>query len=169
MRRLVVRGVMGGMVLVGRGGRRCLVWGLVMEFLSETVGGGTRGDLCRRGHHNQLVGDGLCVVRLWPGLMEGAGGGWCGGGTADGRGVGGGALCSLRVWASRLVVWVLLVCAVPSLWSLAGCGAEVWVGRGCLGIRAGLWSVASGWLLVDGACWHGVRLGGLRVVMGCSL
>ena len=53
--------------------------------------------------------------------------------------------------------------------SLAGRGIHVQVGGGCLGIRPGLWSVGSGWLLVDGACWHGLRVGGLQVVVGCSL
>ena len=37
-----------------------------------------------------------------------------------------------------------------------------------MGIRAGLWSVGSGWLPVDGACWYGVWVGGLLVVVGCS-
>ena len=32
----------------------------------------------------------------------------------------------------------------------------------------GLWSVGSGWLPVDGACWYGVWVGGLLVVVGCS-
>ena len=50
---------------------------------------------------------------------------------------------------------------------LVGPGVEV--GGGCLGIRVGLWSIGSGWLLVDGACWHGLRVGGLPVVVGCSL
>ena len=77
-------------------------------------------------------------------------------------------LCSMAVWASRLVAWVLRVRALRSLWSLADCGAEVLVGGGCLGIRVGLWSVGSGWLLVDGACWHGVWVGGLLVVVGPS-
>ena len=77
-------------------------------------------------------------------------------------------LCWLGVWASRQVVWVLRVRAVWSLWSLAGGGAEVWVGGGRLGLRAGLWYVGSRWLLVDGACWYGVWLGGLLVVVGCS-
>ena len=78
-------------------------------------------------------------------------------------------LCWLAVWAPRRVVSALRVCAVRSLWSLAGCGAEVRVGGGRLGIRSGLWSVGSGWLLVDGACWHGVRVEGLLVVVGCSI
>ena len=34
-------------------------------------------------------------------------------------------------------------------------------------IWAGLWSVSSGWLPVDGACWYGVWVGGLLVVVGC--
>ena len=31
--------------------------------------------------------------------------------------------------------------------------------------RVGLWSVCDGWLLVDGACWYGVWVGGLLVVV----
>ena len=34
--------------------------------------------------------------------------------------------------------------------------------------RVGLWSVCDGWLLVDGARWHGVWVGGLLVVVGRS-
>ena len=61
-------------------------------------------------------------------------------------------LCWLGVWASCRVVWVLRVRAPRSLWSLAGCSAEVRVGGGHLGNQAGLWSVGSGWLPVDAAC-----------------
>ena len=32
----------------------------------------------------------------------------------------------------------------------------------------GLWSVCDGWLLVDGARWYGVWVGGLLVVVGRS-
>ena len=35
-----------------------------------------------------------------------------------------------------------------------------------MGVRVGLWSVCNGWLLVDGARWYGVCLGGLLVVVG---
>ena len=49
MRRLVVRGVIRGVVWVGGGGRRCRVWGPVMEFLVAVAGGGTGGGVCRRG------------------------------------------------------------------------------------------------------------------------
>ena len=75
-------------------------------------------------------------------------------------------LCRMGVWASRRVARVLCVRAVRSLWSPAGCCGEVLVGGACLGIRVGLWSVGSGWLVVDGACWHGVWMGGLLVVVG---
>ena len=34
--------------------------------------------------------------------------------------------------------------------------------------RVGLWSVCDGWLLVDGARWYGVWVGGLLVVVGRS-
>ena len=74
-------------------------------------------------------------------------------------------LCLLGVCASRWAVWVLRVRALRSLWSLAGCCTEVQVGGGRMGIRAGLWFVGSRWLPVDGACWHGVWLEGLLVVV----
>ena len=44
-------------------------------------------------------------------------------------------LCRMGVWASSWVAWVLRVRVVWSLWSLAGCSAEVLVEGGCLGIR----------------------------------
>ena len=74
----------------------------------------------------------------------------------------------LGLWASCWVMWVLCVRTVRSLWSLAGCGAKVWVGAGRMGIQAWQWSVGTGWLPVDGACWYGVWVGGLLVVVGCS-
>ena len=74
----------------------------------------------------------------------------------------------LGVLASQWVVWVLRVRAVRSLWSLAGCGAEVRVGGGRMGVRSGLWSVGNGWLPVDGARLYGVWVGGLLVEVGCS-
>ena len=77
-------------------------------------------------------------------------------------------LCWPGVWASPWVVWVLCVCAVRSLRSLAGCGAEVSVGGGRMGVRVGLWSVGNGWLRLDGARWYGIWLGGLLVVVGCA-
>ena len=43
MRRLVVRGVIGGMVWVGGGGGCCRVWGLVMGFVLVVAGGVARG------------------------------------------------------------------------------------------------------------------------------
>ena len=88
----------------------------------------------------------------------------CAGGGGQGW-----VLCWTGVCASRRVVFVLRVRALRCLRSLAVCGVQVRVGGGCLGIRVGLWSVGSGWLLVDGACWHGARLEGLVVVVGCSL
>ena len=99
---------------------------------------------------NRLVG---ATVWCFCGLVSGGGGGgWCRGGTAGGWGGRGWVLRWFGVWASRRVVWVLPVRAVRSLWSLAGCGAEVWVGGGRMGIQAGLLSVGSGWLPGDGAC-----------------
>ena len=35
-----------------------------------------------------------------------------------------------------------------------------------MSVRMGLWSVCNGWLLVDGARWYGVWVGGLLVVVG---
>ena len=110
-----------------------------------------------------LVPAAVCCVR---GLVSGGGQGgvvwgwhcWWWGGR-------GWVLCWLGVCASLLVVWVLCVCAVRSLRFLTCCGAGVWVGGGRMGVRVGLWSVCNGWLLVDGARWYGVCLGGLLVVV----
>ena len=96
----------------------------------------------------------------WGGLVWGWPCWWWGG---RGR-----VLCWLGVWASLWVVWPLRVCAVRSLRFLTGCGAGVWVGGGRMGVRVGLWSVCNGWLLVDGARWYGVWMGGLLVVVGRS-
>ena len=35
-----------------------------------------------------------------------------------------------------------------------------------MSVWVGLWSVCNGWLLVDGARWYGVWVGGLLVVVG---
>ena len=72
------------------------------------------------------------------------------------------------VLASWWVVWVLRVRAVRSLQSLTGCGAEVRMGGGRMGVRLQLWSVGNGWLPADGARWYGMWVGGLLVVVGCS-
>ena len=168
MRRLVVRAVMGGVVWVWGGGRRCRAWGLVMGSLVAVEGGAIRGGVCRRGHRRQLAGAGCRVLRLWPGLGGGGGGGWCGVGAVGGWGGRRWVLCWLGVWASLWVVWVLRVCAVRSLRFLTGCGAGLWVGGGRMGVRVGLWSVCNGSLLVDGARWYGVWVGGLLVVVGRS-
>ena len=116
---------------------------------------------------NWLVLAAACCVR---GLVSGGG---AGGGVVWGWrcwwwGGRGWALCWLGVWASLWVVWVLRVCAVRSLRFLTGCGAGVWVGGGRMSVRVGLWSVCNGWLLVDGARWYGVWVGGLLVVVGRS-
>ena len=78
MRRLVVQGVMGGVVWVGGGGRRCRAWGPVMGYLVAVAGGGIRGGVCRRGYRRQLAGAGCRVLCPWPGLGGGAGGGGVG-------------------------------------------------------------------------------------------
>ena len=78
VRRLVVRGVMRGVVWVGGGGRPCRMWGLVMGFLVASAGGRTRGGVCRRGHRHQSAGGSCRVLRLWPGLGGGRGGGGVG-------------------------------------------------------------------------------------------
>ena len=115
----------------------------------------------------RLVGVSACCVC---GLVLGGGrGGMLWGRHCWWWGGRGWVLCLMGVWATRRVVWVLCVRAVRSLWSLAGCGAEVRLRGGCLHIGVGLWSVGSWWLLVDGACWYGVWVGGLLVVVGCSL
>ena len=77
-------------------------------------------------------------------------------------------LCWLGLWASLWVVWVLRVCALRSLWSFAGCSAEVWVGGGRMGVWVALWSVCNGRLPVDGARWYGMAVGGLLMVVGRS-
>ena len=128
------------------------------EFAVACVGGGI--DV------NWLVLAAACCIR---GLVSGGGGGgvvwgwhcWWWGGR-------GWVLCLLGVLAYMWVVWVLRVCAVRSLRFLAGCGAEVLMGGGRMGVRLGLWSVCNGWLLVDGARWYGVWVGGLLVMVGRS-
>ena len=131
MRRLVVRGVMGGVVWVGGGGHRCRAWGPVMGSLVAVAGGGIRGGVCRRGYRRRLAGAGCRVLCPWPGgwcsLVWGVGGGAAGGGGWGGRGW---VLCRLGVRASLWVVWVLRVCAVWPLRFLTGCGAGVRVGGG---------------------------------------
>ena len=78
MRRLVVRGVMGGVVWVGGGGHRCRAWGPVMGSLVAVAGGGIRGGMCPRGYRHRLAGAGCRVLCPWPGLGGGAGGGGVG-------------------------------------------------------------------------------------------
>ena len=136
-----------------------------MGFLVAVAGGGIRGGVCRRGHRRQLAGTGCRVLRPWPGLRGGGAGGVVWGWHCWWWGGRGWVLCWLEVWASLWVVWVLHVCAVRSLRFLAGCGAEVLLGGGRMGVRVGLWSVCIGWLLVDGACGYGVLVGGLLVVL----
>ena len=130
------------------------------------AGGGTRGGVCRRGLGVVGAGGGLRVVRQWSGPRGGRGGmvWWW---YCCRRGGRQWVLCWMGVWASRWVVWVLRVRVVRFSRFLVGRGVEV--GAGCLGIQVGLWSVGSGRLLVDGARWHGLQVGGLPVVVGCSL
>ena len=131
-----------------------------------SCGGRGRGDSRWRIDVNWLVLAAACCVC---GLVSGAGRGvvvwgwrcWWWGGR-------GWVLCWLGVWASLWVVWVLRVCAVRPLRFLTGCGAGVRVGGGRMSVRVGLWSVCNGWLLVDGARWYGVWVGGLLVVLGCG-
>ena len=136
-----------------------------MGLLLVATEGQTRGGVCRGGIAiNRLVGaSASCVCGL---ASRGAGGGVWGWHCRWWEGQGW-VLCWLGVWASRRVVWVWRVRAVRSLWSLAGCGAEVRVGGGRPGIRAELWSIGSGWLPLDGACWYGVWVGGPLVVLRC--
>ena len=100
---------------------------------------------------NRLVGAAVCC---FCGLVSGGGRG--------GEGVGvallvvGGAgwvLCWLAVRASLWVVWVLRVCVVWPLRSLAGCSAEVWVGGGRMGVRVGCGPYVMGgcrWIVLAG-------------------
>ena len=107
---------------------------------------------------------GGCWWMVLPGMGCGWGGcwwWWAGGGP-------GWVLCWLGVRVSLWVVWVLRVCAMRPFWLLTGCGAGVWVGGGRMSVQVGLWSVCNGWLLVDGARWYGVWVGGLLVVVGRS-
>ena len=169
MGRLVVQGVMGGGVC-GFGGVVVVVarglwawdfswWPPEGGLVVVCVGGGIA--------INRLVGAAACCVC---GLVLGGRGG---GGLVWGWHC---WLCGGRGWVSRWlgvcashwVVWVLRVRTVRSLRSLAGCGAKVRVGGGCMGVRMGMWSVGNGWLPVDGASWYGVWVGGLLVVVGCS-
>ena len=167
MRWLVVRGVMGGMVWVGGGGRRCRVWGVVMGFLLAAGGGGTRGGVCRRGHRYQWAAGGCRVLRLWPGLEGGRGGVvwgwhcWWWGGAGGGVVLAGG----LGVPVGRVGVTCVrrAVLAVPGWLRCRGVG-----GRRPHWRPGGAWSVGKGWLPVDGARWYGVWVGGLLVVVGCS-
>ena len=93
-----------------------------------------------------------------------------GGGAAGGGGVGGAGVGVVLAGGPGVprVVWVLRVCAVWPVRFLTGCGAGVRVGGGRMSPRVGLWSVCDGWLLVDGARWYGVWVGGLLVVVGRS-
>ena len=103
----------------------------------------------------------------WWMVLAGMGCGWggCWWWWDGGRGW---VFCWLGVQAALWVVWELRVCAVRPLRFLTGCGAGVWVGGGRMRVRVGLWSVCNGWLLVDGARWYGVWVGGLLVVVGRS-
>ena len=114
---------------------------------------------------NRLVLAAACCVC---GLVSGGEGGVVWGWHCWWWGGRGWVLCWLGVWVSLWVVWVLRACAVQSLRLLTGCGAGVWVGCGRMGVRVGLWTVCNGWLLVDGARWYQVWVGGLLVVVGRS-
>ena len=166
MRRLVVRGVMGGVVWVWGG------WSSLSRVGSgDGVSCGGRG----RGDSRWRVSAGVStsIVRCWlPRVVSvawsrgGGGGGVVWGWRCWWWGGRGWVLCWLGVWASLWVLWVLRVYAVRPLRFLTGCGAGVWVGGGRMSVRVGLWSVCNGWLLVDGARWYGVWMGGLLVVVG---
>ena len=167
MRRLVVRGVMGGVVWVW-GGRSLLS----QVGSGDGVSCGARG----RGDPRWVSAGALTSISWWK-LPRVASVAWSRGGGGGGVvwgwycwwwGGRGWVLCWLGVWASLWVVWVLRVCAVRSLRSLAGCSAEVWVVGGLMGVRVGLWSVCTGWLPVDAARWYGVWVGGLLVLVGHS-
>ena len=167
MRRLVVRAVMGGVVWVPGG------WSSLSRVGSgDGVSCSGRGMGDSRWHVS--AGASTSIGWCWlPRVASvawsrggGAGGGWCGGLRCWWWGGRGWVLCWLGVWASLWVVSVLRVCAMQPLRFLTGCGAGVWVGGGRMGVRVGLWSVCNWWLLVDGARWYGVWVGGLLVVVG---
>ena len=119
LRRLVVRGVVRGLVWVGGGGRCCRMWGLVMKFFLVAAGGGSRGGVCWQGQ--ELAGVvGVftwCVSSLVPG-----GGGW--GWRYWWRGGRGWMLCSTGMWESCRVMWVLRVRVARFLRSLASHGSR---------------------------------------------
>ena len=163
-----MRGVMGGVVWVWGG------WSSLSRVRSadwDSCGGRGRGDSRWRVSAGASTSIGWCWLPCVAPVAWFRGGGlggvvwgwhcWWWGGR-------GWVLCWLGVWALLWVVWVLRVCAVGSLRFLAGCGAVVWVGGGHMGVRVGLWSVCYGWMLVDGARWYGVWVGGLLVVVGRS-
>ena len=170
MWRLVVRGVMWGLVWVGGG------WSSLSRVGSGdgvSCGGRGRGDSRWRVSAGASTSIGRCWLPPVASVAwsRGGGGGAWGGGVGVALLVVGGAgmgFVPAGVWASLWVVWVLRVCAVRSLRFLTGCGARVWVGGGRMGVLVGLWSVCNGWLLVDGARWYGVLVGGLLVVVGRS-
>ena len=169
MRRLVVRDVMGGVVW-GGGGLPSL--SCVGSGDGVSCGGRGRGDSrwCVSAGASTLIGWSRLPRVVCVAWSRGGGGRWgvvwgwhcwwCGG-----RGW---VVCWLGVWAFLWVVWVLRVRAVRSLRPLACFGAQVWVGDGRMGVWVGLWSVCNGWLLVDGARWYELWVGGLLVVAGCS-
>ena len=159
MRRLVVRGVMGGVVWVWGG------WSLLSRVGSGdgvSCGGRGREDSRRRVSAGVSMSIGWCWL---PRVVSVAG---LGGG---GRG---GVVWGWRCWwwggRGWVLCWlgVLRVCAMQALRFLTGCGAGLWVGGGRMSVRVGLWSVGNGSLLVDGARWYGVWAGGLLVVVGRS-
>ena len=163
-----MRGVMGGGG-VGWGG-----WSSLSHVGSGdgvSCGGRGRGDSRWR----VLAGASTSIGWCWlPRVASvawsrgGGGGGWCGGGAVGGGGGGGGCCAGWGSGSSLWVVLVLRVCAVRPLRFLTGCCAGVWVGGGRMSVWVGLWSVCNGWLLVDGARWYGVWVGGLLVVVGRS-
>ena len=158
--RLVVRGVMGGVVWDGGGGRCCRVLGLVMGFLVAEREGGLA--VCVGGGMdiNRLVGASVCCVC---GLVSGGGrGGCCGGGTVGGWGGGGGS-CAGRGSGRPCGSCGCCLCAPcglcgPWLVAVLGCGWEVaaWAsGWGCGPYVMGgcRWMVLAGMGCGWGGCW----------------
>ena len=157
----MVRAVMGGVVWVLGGARRCRVWGPVMGFPFAAAGGGNRGGVCRGGIDiNPLLGASACRVC---GLVSGGGGGgWCGAGTAGAGGGGGGCCAGLGSrrscqpcgccmcapcgpcgpWLVAVSRWGWEAAAWASRW---GCGPQV-MGDCRRMVRAG---IGCGW----GGCW----------------
>ena len=149
VQRLMVRGVMAGVVWVGEGGRRCRVWGPVMGFTVAVAG---RGDTRWRVSAGGSTSIGwcwlLCCVR---GLVSGGGAGgvvwgwhcwwWAGAGVGVVPAGGLGAL----VHRVGVVCVPRAVLAVPGWLWCRGVGGWRPRGRPAGAVVRMLWVAAGGW------------------------